>query len=645
MAVVKMKRIELVGLNRERKRVFEYLQSCGCVDFSAGGIGDNRVRTAEAISRFESNMAQLDRALKLLPERGKKAFPHRKDKAGAAYSAGEGEITRAVAIAAEIIRISKENAERAEEAAKTEMTERLLAPYSALDLSPALCKTRRTQIRLGTIAGAHTAESLYAEFADGGADEIYIEIINAAKEQTTIWLMYSDCNADKAEAVLARLDFSAAKKLSDRLVSDRLAECAERRGKIAAQNAEAAARLCELTAERDFLELTYDRLAVRRDKYRALAETDITEKAFFTVGYVPESRADKLAAQLREKFTLDVRLAAPDADEDIPSAFENGFFASPVEGITADYSMPSSHDIDPNPIMAIFYYFFFGMMFSDAGYGILMMLVCGFLGYSGLLEKEKRRTFKMFFMCGVSTTFWGLMYGSFFGDMLSTVSSTFGKGALSLSPVLVDPVKKPLTVLIISIAFGVVHIVTAMAIKMYMTLRGGDPFAAICDTGFWILLILGLSAAAVGAAADITPLYHTGIAAAIAAAVGLVLTQGRGKKNPIMRLLGGILSLYDITSIIGDILSYSRLMALGLATGVIASVVNVLASLGGGGAVGLMVFIAISIFGHSLNFAINMLGAYVHTNRLQYVEFYQKFYEGGGRKFSPLTYNTKYYNF
>lgn len=645
MAVVKMKCIELVGLNRERKCVLEYLQSRGCVDFSADFADGGRAQTAEAISRFESGMAQISRALELLPPRDRKIFSRRRDKPGAAYSADEGEISRVAAVAAEILRISKEKTERAEEEAKAALTERLLAPYSALDISPAITKTRRTRIRFGTIAGEHTAEELYAELAAVGADEVYIEIINASKEQTAVWLMYTDRDAEKVEAACVRMDFSAPKALSDKLVSERLSECAERQREIAVQNAEADRRLCELAQERDSLELMYDRLTVRRDKYRALAEIGVTEKAFFIRGYIPQAWADALAAQLREKFTLDVRLITPGEDEDIPSAFENGFFAAPVEGVTADYSMPSPHDIDPNPIMAIFYYFFFGMMFSDAGYGILMMLFCGLLGYGKLLDREKRRTFRMFFMCGVSTTVWGLMYGSFFGDMISAVSSTFGKGTLSLSPVLVDPVKKPLTVLIMSIAFGVVHIVTAMVIKMYMTIRGGDLFAAICDTGFWILLILGLSASAAGAAANITPLTYAGGAAAIAAAVGLVLTQGRDKKNPLMKLFGGILSLYDITNIIGDILSYSRLMALGLATGVIASVVNVLASLGGDGAVGVIVFIAISLFGHSLNFAINMLGAYVHTNRLQYVEFYQKFYEGGGRKFSPLAYKTKYYNF
>ena len=125
----------------------------------------------------------------------------------------------------------------------------------------------------------------------------------------------------------------------------------------------------------------------------------------------------------------------------------------------------------------------------------------------------------------------------------------------------------------------------------------------------------------------------------------LVIMSGRDKKSPIKRIFSGILSLYDVTGYVGDILSYSRLMALGLATGVIASVVNVLASLGGNSPLGVAVFILVSIFGHTLNFAINMLGAYVHTNRLQYVEFYQKFYAGGGKRFRPLSMDTEYYDF
>ena len=155
----------------------------------------------------------------------------------------------------------------------------------------------------------------------------------------------------------------------------------------------------------------------------------------------------------------------------------------------------------------------------------------------------------------------------------------------------------------------------------------------------------GAAVMAVGIGISARHLRNIGIYMEITATLGLVLTQGRDKKNIFARIFSGILSLYDITGYVGDVLSYSRLMALGLATGVIASVVNILGSLGGNSPLGIFVFVLIALFGHSLNFAINMLGAYVHTNRLQYVEFYQKFYEGGGRKFTPFKMDTKYYEF
>ena len=322
----------------------------------------------------------------------------------------------------------------------------------------------------------------------------------------------------------------------------------------------------------------------------------------------------------------------------------NNGFSEPVEGITSDYSMPSASDIDPNPIMAIFYYWFFGMMFSDAGYGLLMMIVCGILGFGNVIEKSKRRTYKMFFFCGVSTTFWGIMYGSFFGDMIDTIAKTFFNSPVRFKPVFLNPTDKPLELLIISVAFGMIHILTGLVIKFYVTWKKGERLDAVCDTGFWIIALVGICLFA-GSMAGIAVLKNIGIAMIAVGFGGLLVTGGRKNKNIIGKIFGGVLSLYDITSYVGDALSYSRLMALGLATGVIASVINVLGSLGGNSVIGVIAFVLISIFGHALNFAINCLGAYVHTNRLQYVEFYQKFYEGGGRKFKPLAMNTKYYNF
>jgi V/A-type H+-transporting ATPase subunit I len=272
------------------------------------------------------------------------------------------------------------------------------------------------------------------------------------------------------------------------------------------------------------------------------------------------------------------------------------------------------------------------------------MLVCGILAFGKKLEPMKRKTFRMFFFCGISTTFWGIMYGSFFGDAIPTIAEKFFGASVTLNPVWIDPVSEPLTLLIFSVALGLVQILVGLFIKMYMLLRQKRVVEAVCDVGLWIAVLLGIAVLAGGMGLGIDALFNVGAVIACAGGVGLVLTQGRSKKGIIAKLFGGIVSLYDITSYVSDALSYSRLMALGLTTSVIASVVNILGSMGSG-VVGAIMFILVFAAGHLLNFAINMLGAYVHTNRLQYVEFYSKFYEGGGRKFEPLAMETKYHRF
>ena len=641
-----MKRIELVGLNSERKQLIEYLQRCGAVDISDSREDSLKGReTASTISQLESNMAQVASAIDMLPEQKSGLFSKREEIAAEKCALKAGETAQMMELVRNILQIKKTVAKNEDTLAALETEKDSLKKFISLDAPADSQKTRHTQSKTGTADGEWDEEKIWQKLGEYGVESVYFEILDSSKEQTAIWIMYSLSEEENISKFFADINFAVPKNLTDKEPKKRIDEIEAQRQEILKENENLSRKLADYQDRRTDLELFYDKMAVRRDKYRALENVGITKNAFFVSGYLPEKVGEQLKNELVNKFTVSVELFEPSETEDIPVEFSNNAFVAPVESITSDYSMPSKNDVDPNPIMAIFYYFFFGMMFSDAGYGLLLMIVCGILGFGNVLEKEKRKSFKMFFYCGVSTTFWGLMYGSFFGDMIATVSKTFGSGTLALSPILVDPVQKPLTVLIMSVAFGTIHILTALAIKFYMTWKSGEKWAAIFDTGFWILVISGIGILATGAAFKIEIVTKIGEYLAIGAAIGLVLTQGRSSKNPIMKLLNGILSLYDITSIVGDVLSYSRLMALGLATGVIASVVNVLGSLGGNSIVGLIGFIVISIFGHLLNFGINMLGAYVHTNRLQYVEFYQKFYEGGGRKYKPFGFNTKYYNF
>lgn len=647
MAIVKMDRLEIYGLNSERKKVLEHLHRLEIMEFAEGAKELGKKETVQYISQFDSYIASAGEAISILRARiGEQSgmFSKRKSIDSARYSMDTEEVNRVDGYIRRIIKNHNSIKGNEESIGKIMAKKEVLSPYAELDVPMRTASTAKTFIRVGTAEGEQSIEKLYAAFAE--LNGVYIEIIRATKQKTYLWIMFEKSEEEKANAAFAKIGFvQPSFSLSHHTPKKKLEILETARQALISEN-EAYEKDIEACAEyMGEIELYYDHLVMRRDKYRALSKVGLTEKAFVMTGYVPKKKSEKLKNELEANYSVYVEIKEPEPDEDVPVAFSNNGFAAPVEGITSDYSMPSANDIDPNPIMAFFYYLFFGMMFSDAGYGLIMMIVCGLLGFGSFMEKSKRRMYKMFFFCGISTTFWGLMYGSFFGDMIATISKTFGSGKVALKPILMDPVAKPLELLILSVAFGLVHILTALIIKFYMLWREGKRLDAIFDMGFWIVFWLGTGTMAAGLGLGASLAGKVGIGMMIGSAVGLVLTQGRSNKNIFMKFFGGILSLYDVTSYVGDILSYSRLMALGLATGVIASVINILGTLGGNTVAGVIMYIAISVVGHALNFAINMLGAYVHTNRLQYVEFYQKFYEGGGRKFEPLTMNTKYYNF
>lgn len=297
----------------------------------------------------------------------------------------------------------------------------------------------------------------------------------------------------------------------------------------------------------------------------------------------------------------------------------------------------------------------FGLMLSDAAYGLIMIIGCTYcLKKIKNLEPGFRKMLKMFLYCGISTTFWGFMFGSFFGDAVNVIATTFfGRPDIRLAPIWFEPVSLPMKMLVFAFALGILHLFTGLGIKLYSCVKGGSVTDALYDAGFWYMLVggailylltmpmftdmLGLSFVVPAAVGNVCAVL------AVIGAVGIILTSGRESKNWFKRILKGLYGVYGVTSYLSDILSYSRLLALGLATSVISTVFNKMGSMLGGNIFGAIVFILVFLIGHSLNLAINALGAYVHTNRLQFVEFFGKFYEGGGRKFEPFAIHTKYY--
>ena len=315
--------------------------------------------------------------------------------------------------------------------------------------------------------------------------------------------------------------------------------------------------------------------------------------------------------------------------EEVPILLKNNGFVEPFEGIVGMYSLPNYGEVDPTPVMSFFYVVFFGMMLSDAAYGLILVIATAIAIKSFNLSKSMKNNMKLFLYLGISTMFWGAVYGSWFGDAPITIF-----GAKSI-PKLLDPSANIIEVMILSLAMGGIHVFAGLGIKAYILIKNKKYLDALYDVGLWYITIIGGILFGIGIVPGLTKWMLFG------GLFALFLTQGRDAETIGGKIGGGLYGVYGITSYIGDFVSYSRLLALGLATGFIGGAFNLMIGLVPSPfkyIVGPIIFIV----GHMFNLGINALGSYVHANRLQYLEFFGKFFEGGGKEFKPFKANSKY---
>ena len=318
--------------------------------------------------------------------------------------------------------------------------------------------------------------------------------------------------------------------------------------------------------------------------------------------------------------------------EEYPILLKNNRLVKPFEVIGEMFSPPSTQEADPSPWVAPFYFFFFGIMLSDVAYGLILTVLSAVLVYKVKVAGDFRRMSQMLMYCGISSTIWGLLFGGFFGDMLSVLSD----GKINMPAIWFNPMDDPTALMVWSIVFGVIHLFAGMFANALNLFRNGRGMDAVFDIFPWYLIIIGigLMIGNIGGQA--------GMIVALAGVAIILLFGGRPAKNPIVRLFKGLGALYNITAYLSDILSYTRILALVLATSVIAMVVNLMGFMIGPTIPGIILFVVVAVAGHGLNLALSALSAYVHTSRLHYVEFFGKFYSGGGRMWRPLRQKTKY---
>ena len=662
MAKLKMKSIELIAPLEQSKEIVDLLQRMGTVELTDCEEGDAlyKLSTGVTVSTFERFLTAAESAQKTLD----KYAPQKKGLIKGLLSSFDGrkevefsdylkKSDRADDILRECYKINSlegdiREAEVDNVRCRTAMD--ALEPWLGLDIPMQSKGTETTAVFVGTFPIEYDVQSLLSALAEAAPDcsEVDVDIVSATQERTcAVIFCHRECEKEIFEA-LRELNFAwpgDPTKHPPKVRYERLRKQIESND---ADSCSAQKEIAEFAGSREDIAFVADYFRIQKEKYSALEKLAMTNRVFVLRGYIPEKRVEKVVGALEKSYTVAVEVTDPDREtQDVPVLLENNAFAAPVESITEMYSLPGKDDIDPNPVMAFFYYVFFGLMLSDAGYGLLMVIAMLFAKAKLKLEPKMKKTVNMFLYCGISTMFWGTMFGSWFGDAPQVIAREFFGKEIGSTAVWFEPVNDPMKLLLYSFLFGIIHLFVGLGVRFYMLWKDGKHLDAICDVVPVYLLVTGAAPLCAGIIIDVPTMFTTiGKYLAIAGAVLTVLTSGRSSKNILGKLGGGLYGLYNTASgYLGDILSYSRLLALGLSTGVIATVINLLGTMPGNKIVKLVLFIFVFLVGHTANIAINLIGTYVHTNRLQYVEFFSKFYEGGGRSFTPLKANTKHFRF
>ena len=651
MAIVKMKRLRVLGMQSDRDSLFRKLQKLGCVEIAEPAIDLTDPDWAAlakpdgrdlAGSREQNNL--LNNALEILkkyaPAKGG-LFAKRPELTDAELF-DDGSYTSGLDTARAILEGERTVAALAADQGKLLSHKAALAPWIPLDVPLEMETTENVSLVFGTVPAKADFAALEAAVAE--ASELSALFEASADQDLRYFLLLCHVTVE-SQCVEAMRPFGFSRASlrgwtgtaadNDRMLDNQLAVLEE---KLAA----AKEHIASFAPQRDALKRCVDRSVQDISCEEAKGHLVDTETAFYLNGWIPADREEELAALLGGyTCAWETEEPAPDEYEQVPVKLRNNKLTAPYSVVTEMYSLPAYNGLDPNPFIMPFFALFFGIMFADMAYGLLMFAA----GLAALKLMKPKGTIKnmmgLLIQCGISTFVIGFFTGGFFGDAVSVVGGIFGRewslvpylGTIRIGDAIAIDLplnllegNNPLYVLILAMVIGVIHLAFAVGIGVYLKAKDKDWLGIVADLSWWVIF----AGIAVMILARNNILLYVGIALMVISA----FLQGKG----LGRLTGIFGAVYNgLTGYLGDILSYSRLMALMLAGSVIASVFNQLGSLGG-----ILLFIPVFLIGHVLNFALNLIGCFVHTMRLQFLEFFGKWYRDGGKPFKPLNYNTKY---
>ena len=631
-----MKHLRLLGMESEREALLKAMQDMECVEISSidgseealkSGFAkpdDKALMSAQEASRaYRTALASLDR---FAPEK-KGMFRKRQGVSRAAFFSAESEENARTA-AETINKDTRRLGEIESERTKNEALRATLAPWLTVD-APLGGADGALAVFFGT-AGLNVTDDALKALADSLDGLLTWQQASSDRSLRYLLVMCHGSVKERALSALRDLGFSTVSfrsmtgtaKENDKALAENLAALEKERQEI-------EQRIAGLGGKREALLEASDRAAIALRREEAKSRLVGTDKVFLLEGWLPADRCAEIEKTLKP-FTCAIETREPTEDEypQVPVQLKNNKLTRPLNMVTEMYSLPAYGTLDPNPLMAPFFILFYGIMMADMGYGILMMIASVIISKKYRPKGTSGELFSLLGLCGISTFIMGALTGGFFGDFLTQLVAIVSPGTVFALPKLFDPLDDLTMILIGSMALGMVQIVTGMAISLIEKCKRKKFLDAFFEEITWWIMFIGIALLALGKGAAV--LY---VGCALVLLGPIVQGKGWGK------LTGVFGSLYNhVTGYFGDILSYTRLMALMLAGSVIAQVFNMLAAMPGN----VIAFIIISMLGNAMNFGLNLLGCYVHDLRLQCLEFFNKFYVDGGKPFRPMTLDTEY---
>ena len=635
MAILNMSRFNLIVFEHDKKEILNSLQNFREVDFRQSDIkefGYDNFLSSD-IEEIEDNIFKLDQVIKKLRkyEKAKGALKSLKDGQKTFTYSELKEFTKNhdfKKVVDEVTKLQFDYDANLKTIENARIKIQDYTPLLELDISnKEIHSLKQVFCNIGMIPTKYLSNL--------ENDEIYYEVINKTVKESLVCIVSKNNNKDLVKEILRKSNFNKLSLSLEKKPCEYIEEFNKEIEEKTNVNNDIVEKFKQYADDIEDLEVCYEYYCnekLREIKSEGFGKTD---ELVVLEGFIPTEKENEFKKQIEDVcsnyYYLTMEKVAKTSN-DAPIKLKNGKFSNAFEGLVKTYSMPSYNEIDPTPLVAPFYWLFFGMMVADFGYGLLVTILSGLVLKTCNLKEAMRKNVKFFFYLGFSIMLWGAIYGSYFSLPLGI-------------PGLINPTTDYNTILKLSIVIGLIHVFVGLGAKAYMQIRDGKPLDAFYDVGLWYLTLTTVILLLLGKYMGFNPIAMKVIKyIMILSMIGIILTGGREVKNIGGRIGLGVYSLYGISGYMGDLISYARLMALGLSGGFIALSVNQICAMVGFKPATIIFVIIIFVFGQTFNILLSLLGAYVHSARLIYVEFFGKFYEGGGREFKDFKIDEKYIN-